>query len=286
MTISQCQRATVFVFLLLLAFVGSCLGKSASDIESRLTAIGSDTAGAVLPITLWRHDPIMAADVVGTAFLVTGDGYFVTAAHVLGVEILKMGRLSVILKQRDGSGSGLSFDVIEKDESHDLALCKIENFVPMKSGRAPLDTDVPVATLDISAETLQQGQFVAIVGFPLGSWNPALQFGNVAATEIVNSAPSMRVPAGQRDLLQINVSGNKGDSGGPVISLRTGKVVGVIIQLVPAPVLSAIPVPEMQNSGMMVALPAKWVRDLLTRNHVVSSEHKPREKLILKTAGN
>lgn len=177
---------------------------------------------------------------------------------------------------------GMWFHVVEKDERHDLALCKIENF-SVKKARALKPTNHPIATLAISSETVQQGQLVVVSGFPLGSWNPAVQLGSIAATETVNPAPWMRVPAGQRELLQVSVGANKGNSGGPVISLRTGKVIGVIIQLVPAPVLSPGPVMAMQNSGIMLAVPASWIRDLLARHHVTSVEHKPKEKLGLRS---
>jgi hypothetical protein len=50
----------------------------------------------------------------------------------------------------------------------------------------PKQTTFPISTLDVSSETLQTGQFVAIVGFPLHSWDAAMQFGNIAATQTVN----------------------------------------------------------------------------------------------------
>jgi S1-C subfamily serine protease len=171
------------------------------------------------------------------------------------------------------------FDVIEKDEAHDLALCQIKNFQvnrPDKKNHKP--TIWPISTLDVSSETLQQGQFIAIVGFPLGSWNGAVQIGTIAATHTVNPN-GQRVPAGQRELVQISVSGNRGNSGGPVLSLKTGKVIGVVVQAVPAPLWSNQPVPVAQNSGIMLAVPAQWVRELLERHQVKSEEHKPKEAL-------
>ena len=78
----------------------------------------------------------------------------------------------------------------------------------------------------------------------------------------------------------MSVSGNMGNSGSPVISLRTGKVIGVIVQAVPSPLWSAQAVPIKQNSGIMLAVPALWIHDLLTRNHVSSLEHKAKERLV------
>jgi S1-C subfamily serine protease len=180
------------------------------------------------------------------------------------------------MKQRDGNGIGARFDVVEKDKAHDLALCKIKDVTAKKSD---LDkpTDHPITALDVSSETIQQGQFIAIEGFPLGSWNPTLQLGTIAATETVNPNESEGVPAGQKELIQVSVSGNMGNSGSPVISLRTGKV---IVQAVPSPLWSAQAVPIKQNSGIMLAVPALWIHDLLTRNHVSSLEHKAKERLV------
>lgn len=78
-----------------------------------------------------------------------------------------------------------------------LALCRIKNFSTKRSSGTSKPTDHPVAALDISSETIQQGQFIAIAGFPLGSWNPTVQLGTIAATETVN--PNVQgVPAGRR----------------------------------------------------------------------------------------
>jgi S1-C subfamily serine protease len=76
------------------------------------------------------------------------------------------------------------------------------------------------------------GEFVALAGFHLGSWNPTIQFGTVAAVRTI-SPNAGRVPAGQCDLLQISASGNKGNSDSPVIDLDTEKVIGVIVQAEP-----------------------------------------------------
>jgi S1-C subfamily serine protease len=218
--------------------------------------------------------------VVGSGFLVNTDGYYVTAAHVLQLYKPNSAQLTVIVKQRRfGGGSGFWFDVVERDEQHDLALCKLKGFVTRKPDKKnPKRTIFPISSLDVSSEILQQGQFIAIVGFPLGSWNSAVQFGTVAATETVN--PNLPgVPAGRRELIQISASGNQGNSGGPVISLRTGKVIGVIDQAIPAPLWSNQPVPVMQNSGIMLAVPASWVSALLDRNHVKAEEHRPEENI-------
>ncbi len=212
--------------------------------------------------------------VVGTAFLVTPDGYFVTAAHVLQQYKPKSAQMTVGLRQRSGDISGLWFDVIERDEAHDLALCKTA-FLKFAENKNNPGTEQPVASLRVSTAQPTTGEFIAIAGFPLGSWSPAIQLGTVAATTTTNPNAG-RVPAGQRELLQISASGNKGNSGSPVVELDTGEVIGVIVQAEPAPLFSPVEgVPLAQSSGIMLAVPGDWVRDLLKRHNVQSLAQLP-----------
>lgn len=260
--------------LLFLVLIASSI--AAQDTENRLKQISSNAEYAVLPI--WYTDPTNLANsgVVGTGFLVTPDGYFVTAAHVLEQYKPKSAQLTASMHQRSGDMAGMWFDVIEKDEAHDLALCKttpsLGKFVAR--GENP-GTERPIASFHVSSAQPVTGQFIAIAGFPLGSWNTTIQFGTVAAVETTNPN-SGRVPAGQRDLLQISASGNKGNSGSPVIDLDSGEVIGVIIQAEVAPLFGTVQgIPVAQSSGIMLAAPAVWLRDLLKRHNVTSVARLP-----------
>jgi S1-C subfamily serine protease len=126
----------------------------------------------------------------------------------------------------------------------------------------------------------QTGRFVIVSGFPLGSWTPTIQVGMVAATKTIypNGISSALIQASIHknwgDLLQISVNANHGNSGGPVIDLNTGQVIGVIDQLVPAPLqLGGQQILDQNTfsaSGIMLAAPAKWVEALLEKNHIKS----------------
>jgi S1-C subfamily serine protease len=197
-----------------------------------------------------------------------------TAAHVLRRYKPKSGQLTATFHQRDKNGAGLWFDIVEIEENRDLALCKIENFSVAKEPPRKPDAKRPwssyrqVTSLEVSKTLPSPGELIAIIGYPLGSFaSPVVQMGNIGATDaLLNVVPPF--PAGRCDLLIVSASGNHGDSGCPVISLRTGEVLGVIDQYVPAPLLTvngqAIP----QQSGLMVALPSQWVLDILNRHHV------------------
>jgi S1-C subfamily serine protease len=117
-------KLKVTLALALVFLVGS-LPLSAQDVERRLERVAVNADFAVLPV--WYSPPGNPApmQVVGTAFLVTPDGYFITAAHVLHEYKPKSPQMTVGLRQRSGDMGGAWFDLIEKDEPHDLALCKI-----------------------------------------------------------------------------------------------------------------------------------------------------------------
>ena len=197
-------------------------------------------------------------NVDGTGFLIGREGYFITAAHVLQRYDAQTHRLTAVIHQRKYGGAGMWFDVVEKDEKHDIALCKILYFSSMKepkgkllNGRAP-ETFSPFVSLPITSDAPVPGQEIALLGFPLGSWaSPVIQGGNVGATNAMLDAVQ-QFPVGRSELLILSVSGNHGDSGGRVVDTYKGKVVGMVIQYVPAPLVQGVS----QQSGLMVAIPA------------------------------
>jgi len=266
----------VLRMVLTLLFLAGPVPLQAQNIEAQLKRVAHNVDFAVLPV--WYSQPGNPPNmqVIGSAFLVTPDGYFVTAAHVLREYKPKSAQVTVGLRQRSGDISGIWFDVVERDEAHDLALCKtavpLAKFTESKNNPG---TEQPVASLRVSTAQPTNGEFIVIAGFPLGSWNPAIQLGTVAASRTINPNAG-RVPAGQRELLQISVSGNKGNSGSPVAELDTSEVIGVIVQAEPAPLFSPVEaIPLAQSSGIMLAVPASWVRDLLKRHNVQSVVQLP-----------
>lgn len=276
------RLATIFGSLALLT--SNSHSQTIPQLERQIVSTAKNVEYAVMAMMYWgphaNNGP--EAGVVGSGFLINDEGYFITAAHVLALYAPESGQLTATRRSKRGDGSGLWFDIIEKDEQHDLALCKLKGFYAHfpKSilAQIPKDAVQPFASLAISAEQPETGRFVLIAGFPLGSWNPAIQLGTVAATQTINpNVPG--VPAGRRELLQISVSGNKGNSGCPVIDLRSGRVIGVIIQEVVSPLYSSFEgsLPFGQSSGIMLAAPAHWIQELLERHQVKSAFHPPTE---------
>ena len=98
--------------LALILIVGS-VSLKAQNIEGELKRVAHNVEFAVLPVwyTQSGSGNQFSMQVVGTAFLVTPDGYFVTAAHVLQDYKPKSAQMTVGLRQRSGSGSGIWFDL-------------------------------------------------------------------------------------------------------------------------------------------------------------------------------
>jgi S1-C subfamily serine protease len=107
----------------------------------------------------------------------------------------------------------------------------------------------------------------------------------VAATKIINPNATYRgtIHKDGGELLQISVSANHGNSGGPVIDVTSGQVIGVIDQVVPSSLQfggqQILEPNTFSASGIRLAAPAKWVEALLEKNPI-KSEAVPSGRLV------
>lgn len=206
----------------------------------------------------------------GTGFVVAGN-WAVTNAHVLqdGAEDEVGGKL--VVQVRTSIPSGLSGQgdlqmrqatVLEVDKLHDLALLQFDG------------TAVPQLTMRDS-DTVQEGQSVAFMGFPIGG---ALGFSAVTHRGMVSSITSIALPSpsaqqlnarnvaslrsGSFNIFQLDATAYPGNSGGPMFDPDSGEVLGVInMVFVKSTKESALTNP----SGISYAIPSKYVRQLLQR---------------------
>ncbi len=156
----------------------------------------------------------------GSGFLVTQDGYVVTNQHVV-----KKNKV-VNVKFRDGRMQKGS--VLAADEERDLALVKL-------AGKEY--QYIPVGTVS----GVHIGEDVVAVGAPEGILQWSLTKGVISAVRYQNrdSRKGLRLvdfdPANRQVInaenniciLQSDIAINKGNSGGPLIDIDSGKVVGV-----------------------------------------------------------
>lgn len=199
----------------------------------------------------------------GTGFVV-GDGLdVITNAHVVPATPAdgKMVQLGIVLPD----GEGVRFrpaELVARDNEHDLAHLRLSG------------TPLPALELGDS-DTVQEGQELALTGFPL-----AMALGLHAATHRATLAaitPIVRPSLGARSLdprqiaalqrepfniFQLDGTAYPGNSGSPVYDPATGKVLGVINAVfVKGLKETAITAP----SGITYAIPVNHVRDLLRK---------------------
>jgi S1-C subfamily serine protease len=138
---------------------------------------------------------ISTADAVGSGFFISGDGFIVTNKHVIGNE------KTVSVRMRNGSVS--LGDVVARNALKDLALVRLkgERFTHLKLS---------------NGEHAGIGNDVIAIGTPKGlDWS--VSRGIISA---VRSDPAARY-------IQTDTAINAGNSGGPLIDLASGYVVGV-----------------------------------------------------------
>jgi len=155
-----------------------------------------------MPVPASKYDDFLEAVVVirtgqrvGTGFLVSSDGHILSNSHVVGLE------RSVSVKLRTGETSIGA--VVAIDRSRDLALVKVQ------------PTGLPWLSL-AALEDGGIGTDVIAVGTPYGfDWS--------VSRGIVSAIRRL----GDVVVIQTDAAINLGNSGGPLISLQTGRVVGV-----------------------------------------------------------
>ena len=146
----------------------------------------------------------------GSGFIITPDGYVATCAHV----IRDSKNLFVKVNGKNNKKKVFKATVIKANEETDTAIIKIEN--------AP---KLPFVELDDREET-EIGEDVVIYGYPLGSilnddvFNLNISFakGNVSSSQVNKGI----------NITLLDLLAPCGNSGSPVISCKTGKVVGIL----------------------------------------------------------
>jgi S1-C subfamily serine protease len=136
----------------------------------------------------------------GTGFLVSPDGYIVTAFHI----IRDAKRIEVKCEQ----GEWLEAVLWKKSGSTDIAVLKI-------------NMNTPNFLTLAGAKEYEQGQKVFTIGFPvieLLGYEPKYTEGSISSLSGIE---------GEDSLMQITVPVQPGNSGGPLIN-KDGKVVGLI----------------------------------------------------------
>ncbi|MFG6467820.1 S1C family serine protease [Roseateles sp. BYS87W] len=164
------------------------------------------------------------------AGFVVGDGLQVlTNAHVLPAETPERVDRTVAVQvwTAEGSWQLRSARVLARNPGQDLALLEIDG--------------PPVPALRLAAQDAPEGTSIALMGFPIGN---AIGYVHTTHRGIVSAWSSVSMPASDpsglspravrqlRDgafrLMQLDAIAYPGNSGGPVLDIDSGEVVGVL----------------------------------------------------------
>lgn len=229
----------------------------------------------LLPLQIKRIKPSVAAvgtyyfkdtpavKFLGTAFAVDDGRLILTNAHTINVieEEKKLDHLRIF--HHVFPSRGVRAKVLVKDETHDLALLKIE------SGRLP--------PLKISSDkNIQEGEAVAFTGYPIGfvlGLNATTHVGIISAiSPIVVPSSSARLIKKEIveflrqpfDVYQIDATAYPGNSGSPVFRISDGEVIGIVnLVFVKGKKEHMLKEP----TGISYAIPAKFAHEMIESYH-------------------
>ena len=139
----------------------------------------------------------------GSAFVISPDGYLVTAYHVI------QGATSIAVRM-NGTTDFIPAVYVDGDKDGDLAILKLDG------------DDWPSVRIVGPGFELRRGMSLGLLGFPMGETFGA----EVTYTSGVLS--SIRSLPDGVQIFQIDVSAYGGNSGGPVFLSETGEVIGIL----------------------------------------------------------
>lgn len=201
--------AHVMVRLLLLATHST----DTNYVQDRVSML-LDRAAAVSPsvvriVSLGQGDQSTAA-LRGAGFVVGADGLIATAAKVL--EGVPAGAIRVVPADMEpATYDNATVTIVSIDKKHDIALLR----AAAVARRTPLALASP--------DDVSFGQEVLMLGCPTGEQDLTVYRGKIA----VKSSRVVTRSCSSESWLKLDADVNRGSYGGPVVSLSTGKVIGL-----------------------------------------------------------
>ena len=251
-----------------LGWAGLCAPVRAQEMSNTLPDLIDRSRQAVVAVGTFAATDSPRFSFRGTGFVV-GDGRrIVTCSHVIPNPVEKDLMITV---PAAGNASGQpqlrAVKLLRRDASRDLAILELAD------DKGALVGVLPLAEADGDQPVVREGSAVALMGYPIGTAlgvTMATHRGTVAAiTRAALPAPNAnslsdravrQLREGPMEFLQLDATAYPGNSGGPLLEIRTGKVVGIVnMVVIKGTRESALSAP----SGISYAVPVKYVWPLL-----------------------
>ena len=181
--------------LILSAVLAAPLADAAADVD--LADLFAKTSPSVVTLTTYTAAGTKLGQ--GSGFIIDKSGVIVTCLHVVG-------DAATIEVQGADDSTHTATAVIRIDKDWDVALLKVD---PLP--QPPLKLAAP--------EAIRIGAAIAAIGSPLG-------YGNTLSQGIISG---LRPHAGKSDMIQITAPISPGSSGGPILSVATGEILGMTV---------------------------------------------------------
>lgn len=233
------------IWLLIAAFgflIGPVARAADGACDQSAAAIFQMDSPGVVYISATSINPYRVSDrvehVVGSGFIIDGEGLVVTNSHVA------FGRQSLSVKLEDGTT--LPARLLGADPLFDVALLQIPK---------PKEGQLSIVKLGDS-DRISVGEDVLALGNPLGL-SQSLTRGIVSAVNRILPATFFSL---QEPLIQVDTPINHGNSGGPLLN-RCGDAVGITTAIVS----------DAQNIGLVIPinLVKSIIPDLLKNGHLI-----------------
>jgi S1-C subfamily serine protease len=206
---------------------------NASDTINVSAPVTTDLAGKTGKEAVESVVRIIATETntAGTGFM-HKSGKIITAAHVVSNNTAN--KIIILFS----NGRQIPAKDVIKDDRRDLAIITPATFVKVDSLKLSIKESIPV------------GLQVSTWGFPSGysGLSPLLTVGYVSGLDYIESPVGTKEPR-----FVVNAAFNSGNSGGPVLDLENGSVIGVVSsKLAPVPdyIIKALEVLKSNRSGL------------------------------------